>query len=300
MEYQGDLHSITTADGETYVFPDEQNRFLVYIGYGAPPIDYVTRRGYKQHGETKIDNLLSPRQVMIELWKKPACSRIEYWQNRAALHDMLRPNRGGSILLTLTIPNGTKRAIYLDPMPGAVFNVPQTNDNNWEIDEALDFIAFNPVWFNADITSVVVAKDSEQHLVFPITFPIQFGIGGDVYTANITYNGSWLSYPRIVVTGPYDSFHITNENTGAAIDLIIPIVAGETRTLDLTPGAISVTTETGASAFDELGADTNFVDFYLQPDPGAPNGVNQLIAQVYGGGVATTLTIQYYERFYAI
>jgi hypothetical protein len=304
MNYAGDLHSILTADGNTYTFPDEENRFLVYIGYGAPPIDYITRRGYKQHGETKVDNLLSTRQITIQLWRKPACDRVAYWQNRAALHDMLRPNRGGSLLLTLVMPDSTKRSIYLDASPGAGFNTPQTDNNNWELDEALEFIAFNPVWFNADQTVLAVAANASQNLVFPITFPILFGPGGVSYSQVITYTGSWLSYPILVVTGPYDNVTITHQQTGAVITLIIPIVAGQTRTLDLTPGAISVTDENGNSAFDELGIDTNLVDFAIMPRGlppyGLAGGINTIEADIVGSGVGTTFTIKYYDRYYAI
>lgn len=304
MNYAGDLHSITTADGNTFSYPDEENRFLVYIGYGAPPIDYITRRGYKQHGETKIDNLLSPRQLTIQLWKNPACNRTTYWQNRAALHDLLRPNRGGSLLLTLTIPNGTKRSIYLDASPGALFNTSQIDDNNWELDEALEFIAFNPIWFGTDQTVLTVASDASQNLVFPITFPIQFGPGGIVYTKSITYVGSWQSYPIFVITGPYDNVTIIHEQTGATITLIVPILAGQSRTLDLTPGAISIIDQDGNSAFDELGSDTNIVDFSIKPDGNSPDGVsggvNIIQTNIIGSGVGTTFTIKYYERYYAI
>lgn len=304
MEYHGDLHSLQTADGNIFVFPDEASRFLVYIGYGAPPIEYVTRRGYKQHGTTKLDQLLQPRQLTIDFWRKPACDRATYWANRAALHDMLRPNRGGSILMTLIWPDGTKRAIYLDSDPGAQFNTSQVDDNNWEINEALEFTAFNPVWFNADQTVLAVAQDTDQQLVFPITFPIHFGPGGLVYTTTINYVGNWLSYPILTITGPYDNVTITHEDTGAVITLIVPILAGESRIIDLTPGAVSVVDGNGDDKFSDLGAGTDFVDFAIKaagiPPDGLPNGINTISAAIVGSGNAATFTISYSEKYYAI
>lgn len=300
MEYMGDVHTIQTFDGEVLSFPDADNRLLVYIGYGAPPIDYISQRGYRQHGETKLDYLLAPRTVTLDLWKKPACSRVEYWQNRAALHDLLRPNRGGSLQLTLTMPDGSQRSIYLDPQPGAQFDTPQTENNNWEINESLDFIAFDPVWFNPSQTVQAVALDATQNLVFPIVFPIEFGPGGALYTATINYAGTWKSYPRLIITGPYTTVLLTDSVTGATISLTVPIAAGQSRTIDLTPGAISIVDENGDSVFGELSSDSDLVDFTIEPDPIAAGGVNTISADIFGAGTATTFTIEYSERFYAI
>lgn len=300
MDYKGDLHKIRTYDGNELVFPDENNRLLTYIGYGAPPIQYITQRGYKQHGETKIDYVLDPRTVSIELWKNPACDRATYWLNRAALHDILRPNRGGSLELTLITPDGNQRAILLDPTPGALFDTPQTDDNNWEINESLDFIAFDPIWYNADQTVTAVAQDTTQNLVFPITFPIVFGPGGATYSLSIVYAGTWQSYPILTINGPYTSVVIENQTTGAEIELIVPIGATESRTIDLTPGALSVYDHDGNDAFDELGANSNLVDFVIQPDPIAPGGVNDIQAQITGATAGSGFTVQYRERYFAL
>lgn len=300
MEYHGDLHTLRTFDGKELHIPDEENRFLVYIGYGAPPIEYITRQSYKQHGATKIDYVLSTRDITIQFWKKDACSRAEYWANRLALHDLLRPNRGGSLELILTIPDGTQRAILLDPNPGAQFVTPQTDDNQWSIEETLEFIAFNPIWYNPTLTELAVARDGEQNLVFPIVFPIIFGPGGDTYTAEIQYNGSWQTHPIMIVTGPYTSLTLTNETTGATISLNTAIGASQSRTLDLTPGAISIVDENGDSVFGELGDDSNLVQFTIEPDPIAEDGVNIIQAAIVGAGTDTTFAVSYQERFFAI
>jgi hypothetical protein len=300
MNATGDLHTLRTFDGEELHIPDEQNRFLVYIGYGAPNIDYITRQSYKQHGATKIDYVLSPRDLTIQFWKKEACSRAEYWANRLALHDLLRPNRGGSLELILTIANGVQRAILIDPNPGAQFITPQTDDNSWSIEETLDFVAFNPIWYNPASTVTSVARDSTQNLVFPIVFPIEFGPGGNTYTASIQYDGSWQTYPIITITGPYTSLTLINQTTGALITLNTPIVTGESRIIDLTPGSLSVTDQDGNSVFGELGDDSNLVEFTIEPHPIAANGLNIVEADIVDASANTTFEIAYQERFFAI
>jgi hypothetical protein len=302
MNLLGDLHSIITADGKEFHVPDEDNRFLFYAGYGAPPIEYLTRRSYKQHGATKVDYLLSPRAVTVQLWKKAACSRLAYWQNRAALHDLLRPNRGGSFQFVLTIPGGTKRAIYLDANPGATF----TNevDNNWDIDETLEFIAYDPVWFDPTVVTYIASTTASADLVFPITFNttrITFGIAGLQFDTAITYDGTWVTYPTITLTGPYSSASVMNLTTGIRLTLNVAIAAGESRIITLNPQSLSVVDGTGADKFSDLGELTNLVDFNIRPDPEVAGGI-QTIQTIFLGSSAgvTTVQIAYNKRYFAI
>lgn len=305
MTFQGDLYAVITDDGMEFHVPDEDNRFLVAVGFGAPPIEYQTRRSYKQHGETKVDYTLSPRAVTVQLWKKAACSRIEYWENRAALHDLLRPNRGGSLLFVLTMAdNVTKRAIYLDPNPGAQFNNDSDDDNNWSLDETLEFIAFNPVWFGVDAVVSTPAATTDTELVFPITFDasnIIFGLNGLQFNTTITYNGTWVSYPIITLTGPYNSATLLNVETGVMMSLNVAIAAGEQRIITLTPSALSIVDGTGADKFGDLGPDSDLVDFNIRPHPEVPGGVQTIQAIILGGTAGqTAVSISYYERYYAI
>lgn len=295
----GDLHTIVTSDGVEFHVPDEDNRFLFYAGYGAPPIEYITRRGYLQHGETKVDYQLSPRSVTVTLWKKPACSRTEYWQNRAALHEILRPNRGGSLLFILEIPDGTKRAIYLDPNPGAVF-AGSPDDNSWSISETLEFTAFNPIWFNPDAHIVTTIASANLDLVFPITFPIKFGTGGTNYQTTVIYTGSWVTYPTITLTGPYTFVEIENMTTGAAINLTVPVVAGNSRVITLTPGNLSIVDGSGVDHWGDLGDGSDIVNFNIRPDPQVAGGVNVIRAALYAVDANSSFTLSYNDRYFAI
>lgn len=302
MIFQGDLHSIITADGKAFYVPDEDNRFLAYAGYGAPAIEYITRRAYKQHGLTKVDSLLSARSLTIQLWKKPACSKLEYWQNRAAVHDLLRPNRGGSALLTLTLPEGGgKRAIYIDANPGAQFT--GVDDNSWAIDEPLEFTAFDPVWFDPDTARSAPASELSADLVFPIHFndsDIVFGTSGTQFNVPITYTGNWLAYPVLTIKGPYTSVTIQNLDTLAIITLNVPIVGNEYRIITLSPDNLSIVNELGIDKFGDLGPLTNLVDFSIQPDPTVPDGIQTIQALMTGGSAASEFIVEYNTRYYAI
>jgi hypothetical protein len=297
----GDLIHIVTADGLELFFSDPDIKLLAYGNLGAPPTEFITRRGYKQNGSTEIDFLLQPRTITVEFWQSGECSRQTYWDNRKAFHDFLRPNRGGALTFTLRTPNGNLRSIIVRADPGMAF-APRNNDNSWQIQEQFDFIAFNPVFFNAEQTVDALSVAVQTQLVFPITFPISFGTSDLLFTTGvIAYAGTWKSYPIITLTGPYTRAVITNDAFSAAIFMSVPILTGETRIIDLTPGAQSITDQDGNNKFSDLGVGSNLIDFAILPDPEAPSGDQTINIELVGGvnGVSGA-SLAYYERFFAL
>lgn len=300
-EQYGDVLKIETADGNELFFTDADFKLLAYGNLGAPPTEYITRRGYKQNGSTEIDFLLQTRSISIELWRSAACDRQTYWDNRKALHDFLRPNRGGPITFTLRTPNGDLRSIVVRADPGMVFP-PQTNTNDWQLHEQFDFTAFDPLFRGATAVSNVLSASVQTQLIFPITFPIVFG-RSDLYltTGNITYEGTWKSYPTITLTGPYTRATILNLQTNIALYMSVAILAGEQRIIDLTPGAQSITDASGNNKFSDLGAGSNLIDFALLPDPEVTDGIQEITIQLVDGvNGSSAASLSYYERFFAL
>ena len=50
----GDFIALTTNDGQVLTMPDQNVSLTAYGGFGAPPVNYVTKQGYRQHGETEL------------------------------------------------------------------------------------------------------------------------------------------------------------------------------------------------------------------------------------------------------
>lgn len=297
----GDVLQITTHDGNTLVLINDDVRLLAYGNLGASPTQFITRRGYKQNSVTEIDYLLQPRTISVELWHSPACDRQTYWDTRQALHNFLRPNRGGALTFTLRTPNGDVRSIIVRADPGLVFPA-QSNNNNWNVQEPLDFVANDPTFFDATQTVTALASTTQTQLIFPITFPITFGTT-DVFltTGNFTYVGTWKSYPTITITGPYTRANIQHVTLGINIALSVAIGAGESRIIDLTPGAQSITDASGNNKFSDLGAGSDLVDFALYPDPEVPGGVQEITVQLVNGvGGVSSASIAYYNRYFAL
>lgn len=299
-EQLGDVIHIATADGNELYFTDQDFKLLAYGNLGASPTEFITRRGYKQNGSTEVDFLLQSRTISVELWRSAACDRQTYWDNRAALHEFLRPNRNGPIIFTLRTPNGNLRSIVVRADPGLTFPAAPQN-NNWAIQEQMDFIAFDPLFRSTAQSTITLTSTTQTQLVFPITFPISFGTSGlFLVTGNITYLGTWASYPIITLTGPYTRAVLTNQQTGVVIYMSVAIAAGEQRIIDLTPGAQSITDASGNNKFSDLGAGSNLIDFAIQPAPIVAGGIQQISIQLVDGTGSAGASLAYYERFFAL
>jgi len=297
----GDVLQITTFDGNTLVLINPDVRLTAYGNLGASPTQFITRRGYRQNGATEVDFLLQPRTISVELWHSPACDRQTYWDTRKDLHDFLRPNRNGPLTFTLQTPNGNERSIIVRADPGLVFPS-QSNNNNWNVQEPLDFIAYDPTFFDASQTVLALSSSTQTELVFPITFPITFGTSGVfLTTGNITYSGTWKSYPTITLTGPYTRANIQHVELGINISLSVAIGAGEQRIIDLTPGSQSITDASGNNKFSDLGAGSDLVDFALYPDPEVTDGIQTITVQMVGGvGGQSAASLAYFNRYFGL
>lgn len=297
----GDVVRLETFDGNSLVFNDGVFTLLDYGNLGAPPTNFITRRGYKQHGVTEIDYLLEARDIPLEVHRAAACDRQTYWDNRSELLNFLRPNRNGPLTLTIRTPNGDLRSIIVRANPGFTFPPVQQQNNNFDIREALEFIAFNPILFDDTATELAFTSAQQLNLVFPITFPISFGTAFTQFASGvITYVGSWVEYPIITLTGPYDSAVITNETAGVSVFMSVPILLGEIRVLDLTPGAQSIVDGSGNNKFSDLGPMSNLVNFNFRPDPEVPGGQQTITVTMPGGSSDSGASLSYRNRYFGI
>ena len=78
--------------------------------------------------------------------------------------------------------------------------------------ETLRFVAPDPTFYDPAQWSLNWSLGIVQtELEFPITFPIEFSESLiQAATNTITYDGTWLNYPMIVITGPISGFNIEN------------------------------------------------------------------------------------------
>lgn len=300
------VQSFQTFDGETLFLGTNETDDLFaisYGNYGVPPVQYLTRRGYKQDGSTVIDYTINDRPITVTLHQKNPCTPEQYWELRAFFIDFFRPNRGGALTLTVRQSGGDKRALKVYAAPGFVFSPRSPDENLYVIEEPLTFIAYDPTWYDPTGANLVLVGVSGSELVFPITFPIVFDPDGVVFSTTINYVGNWPSFPTITVDGPYTSATIRNASTGISLGLFIAIGAGEQRIINLAPGSQTVTDGMGNDKFGDLSPspNSNLVDWNIRPHPEVLNGANEIEITLTGGVIGTSgATIDYNARYLGI
>ena len=297
-----------SPDGERYYFDTRESKFAMsFMGDGMPPIEYISQRGPFQHGETIYDYRLNPRVIQFAHYSG-AKDRHRYWDKRADVLNLLRPNRqsaGSFDLGTLRkyMIDGTIRDIDVMIERGPLFK--SMDLNKWDefgFMETLRFVAPDPTFYDPALDTLTWSLGIVQvELEFPITFPIEFSeslIQGETNT--ITYDGTWLSYPTIVITGPISGFNIENVDTGKMIQLNYAIQAGEIVTISLEYGNKTVESDIQGNIIGVVSTDSDLAEFAIVSDPEAAGGVNNLEVNGASADNDTEIVLSYFTRYIGI
>lgn len=279
-----------SPDGEVFKF-DELDRFLISEeGLGMPGIKYIDQTGPFQHGKTIYDYRLEPRIIQL-LFRENTSSRNNYWLLRREILNLLRPSR--QVISTFNL--GTLRRIMPDTSvfdidclieQGPSFRARETGSwDEWSVMETIRFICPDPTFYipTAIIETSVAA-------------------GGAMPNIDITYDGSWISYPTIVVTGPIDDLVITNTGTTEVLDLTgYSLAAGRMITFDLSFGNKTVIESVAGNIIGYLTDDSDVATFHLDCAPAVSGGLNTIT--IGGSSVSngvTTVAFSYYKRYIGI
>lgn len=296
-----------SPDGLIYHFNNQSDKFVYPIGdLGMAPIRYVTQRGPFQHGSTLLDYFLEPRIIQVR-HRRIAQSRNQHWDNRADLLNMIRPNRQAINSLEhgqlrKIMRDGTTRDIDVIVEQGPSFSAGIGNKwDEWATSDVIRFIAHDPVFYDPTQISTSFTFSTFDELEFPIDFPISFFASTFDETDTITYNGTWLTYPEIIFTGPCSNPIITNVTTGEKIELDYVIASGEVVTITTAYGNKTITNDDGDNLIGTLTTDSDLATFHIAPDPEATDGENQFRAQGSGADAdETSMVVRYYTRYIGI
>jgi hypothetical protein len=299
-------------DSSVYDF-DEGDRFLMSEeGMGMPPINYLTQKGPFQHGETLVDYRLRPRVVQLQL-RQDSCSRGDYWDRRALLINMIRPNR----FIGADFVPGTLRKIFEDGSikdlkvvieEGPAFAPRQSGQwDEWGFTETLRFIAYDPTFFNpiqkSEFWNSLIGAGNANNWVLPWTFPFSFGGVAFNLSRTTTYLGTWLAYPKITITGPINLFRIDNISTGEYIELTYNLGSGDHIIIELPYGNKKIYLNTDIPVNNLIGTvttDSDLDSFHVAPEPEVLNGENTFVVSGTGTDANSKVLIEYYERFIGI
>ena len=140
--------------------------------------------------------------------------------------------------------------------------------------------------------------DPDESLILPHEYC--FGLGTWVSEGSITYTGTWLTYPSIVITGPAENPAILNTTTGKSLRLEYDVPAGGSAEFDLRFDKKTIVDEAGNSLLGYLrGSDIG--EFAILPDPLVAGGVNELLIGFTGYDPdSTSVVFSYHNRFIGI
>lgn len=284
-----------TPDGITYPL-DRPNKGWVLSddGWGMPPIEYVTQRGPFQHGESVRAVFLRPRTIQVII-RQQGCSRSEYWSLRNNLLDMLRPARAGTTPGTLRkiMAGGEIRDFDAYASQGPAFPGRQPGVwDEWSIQDTIRFTCFNPIATKPTLYSLAFVSASSSVFTFPVTFPVTFGAFGGAGAA--VSNGTWETYPVLILNGPLTSPTIQNLTTDEKFQLNTTVSAGQVVTVDFAYGKKSVTRNDGTNLMGFVSSDSDLGTFHLDP------GSNQFQAVASGATVASSMVLEWYDKYVGI
>lgn len=275
-----EFDSYIAPDGKEYNLNDGATRFLLgQGGHGMPGIVYMTEQAPFQHGVTPLDYRVQPRLIQM-LHRRNGNSRDRFWDNRSLAINLLRPNRQlaasfATGQLRKILPNGEIRDldVLIDQGPSFPMRDPgQWDEFGWS--EVIRFVAFTPIFYNPTAIETTFSLSSLSNLVFPITFPIQFGTSLLNDSQIITYTGTWLEFPVFEIDGPLNGVTIYNDTTGESFQILYSIGAGDMVTINLADRLKTVVSlvdgDIQGTVVGDLGT------WHIAPDPEATDGLNTI------------------------
>lgn len=265
-------------------------------GFGLAPLHRITQRGTFQQGDFDTDFRLDPRVLSLPLLVM-ASDLSDHYQKRDAILKIFSPSNSAA---TLTITAGALvRSITVVTLGGLTFDhVPGAG---YDIRFIVQLRAADPTWY--DPTGSTVSTSSAiagTPTPYPKPYPVPYGVSALSGSTQISYSGSWLTYPIITATGPITGLLITNQSTGAIISVPGTIPAGRTWTFNLLYGYKTVTDDLGINQIAAITAASDLATFAILPAPGVLDGVNIITVTGTGTTGASATNLFYFNRYVGV
>jgi hypothetical protein len=280
--------------GETEFRLDDvqSGRYLEDVsGLGMPGASHVTRRGYGQDGETWLATRLNPRVISLSV--------VQVYGDRAAMwaghRDWFAAFAPGDDAGTLrkVLPDGS--AYELDVRFQGGMDAGSTERFGCRVQTyALQLVAHRPVWRAVQQTTIALERGAGGGLSFPASFPISFVSGDLMGKLEISYGGSYRTWPTIILTGPLTSPKLVHETLGVEIAMDYAVAPGKVVTLALDPVAPLVTDAGGANLVSYLSDASDLAGFYLAV------GSNAIRLSATGTAGESAMALSYYEQFLGV
>jgi hypothetical protein len=279
------LITFTNANGENFVIGGNYILSPNWSGFGDSPSDIQSTKAPYQDGETYIDTILSPKELIVE-FTIIGSTRQQVFDRRRTVINQFNPKLGPGTL-KWTQDDGSE--YHIDCVPRS----PQFADGQGQSDThqvvIVSFVAFTPFWYDpSQIQQIMVGFSGG--FSFPLSFPISFGQVGS--QKDISNSGNVETPVIIYFYGEVVDPTISNLTTDEDIIITETIDDGEILIINTDFGEKSVMVLSGGeyvNAFEYVDPDSVF--WKLQP------GGNTIKYTVTSEGENAQCRIYYYNRF---
>lgn len=253
-------YSITNSKGKTILLNDGYLNITSFGSLGSPNFEYQNFTGYLQDGFNVIGYRLTEKTLSLNI----AIDLLDIRRlstERDNLYKFFSPECNPFTFSITSTNNVTK---YIDGLYIQNILSSEYTPNSPVINENVIFNCSKPYW-KSNLKTISKVDNTNPQLVFPITFPISFGVSGKIYNFSASNNSSYKVYPIITLTGEYSLAEIQDVNKNIKIYLEVGITTGTKRILTLEPSSLSFVDAFGVSKFNEIGINSNLSNFFTEP-----------------------------------
>ena len=284
---------VITPEYGTYDLTDLVNfDFTDGDNFGMAGLRRLTQRGPMQHGVSDVGFRLDPRQLLLTV-RGLASDEAGYYAARALLLKVFKP-RAAALGLRISLPPSTVRQI--DCHFSGRLTLPWSTREGMIQRDVVQLFAPDPTWYDpVTVTTPFQQVGGGTGMPFPLLFPFTLGASTLAQSSVITNAGSWITYPRITITGPITNPVITNSTTGEKLDFTGHSVGnGDYYVIDTRYGYKTVTDAAGANQIAMLTADSDLATFHFEPGDNSVSIAGTLIT------AATSIVVSHYARYVGV
>lgn len=274
-----------TVETITWIDPDGDQLELTDLkgitGRGLPPVDFQDLVVPLQPGSA-FRSVRDQRRDLVIPVLCDGSSKIDYREQLRTIARRLHPSSTSGVLQVATIDGTTREldAWYVDGFQWI------EEHPDW-MTPSLLFRAVDPYWRDVDWAQTDYVTGTAATF-FPF-FPLSLS-SSEVFAADSVDNGGDVeSWPMWMVTGPGSGLVLRNLTTGELLALTATLGAGESVTIDTTPGVKTVTKNDGTNLFSGLSSDSSL--WSLAP------GSNSIQIELTSATSASVVSLRWRRRW---
>lgn len=292
-------------EGTAYDFSPQAAGNLAYLvgddGWGMAPLHRFSQRGPQQHGETDKGLRLDPRYGQL-VFQIPAGTWSELQTKRAQLLALFSPSEE-----PLKIKWTRSATRYIDVHYVGDLGFGSGDREGYSQKVAVTLKAPDPTYYDpVPATRTIDMGGGTSSFPVPMAVPHNVGTSVGDMTVNISYPGTWHSFPHLIrIIGPITNPVITNETTGEVLAFTgITIAGGDYYDLDLRFGQKTVFNSSGTNKIQDLTDDSDLATWHIEKGPAAGTLTGPKLNSIRVEGTSITPTtrveIAYYVRYLGI